>query len=52
MPGTEGAGDVIAIGDGVTNVKVGDRVVVGGLGCFAEEAQVAASAVAPDSERR
>jgi NADPH2:quinone reductase len=45
VPGTEGAGDVIATGEGVTNVKVGDRVIVGGLGCFAEETQVAASAV-------
>ena len=30
MPASEGAGDVIAVGDGVTNVKVGDRVIVGG----------------------
>jgi NADPH2:quinone reductase len=47
VPGTEGAGDVIAIGEDVTNVKIGDRVIVGGLGCFAEEAQVAATAVRP-----
>jgi NADPH:quinone reductase len=47
VPGTEGAGDVIAVGDGVTNVKVGDRVIVGALGCFAEEAQVASTAVRP-----
>src|ERR1700749_1669597 len=47
VPGTEGAGDVIAIGEGVTNVKPGDRVIVGGLGCFAEEAQVAATALRP-----
>jgi NADPH2:quinone reductase len=47
VPGTEGAGDVIAVGDGVTNVKVGDRTIVGALGCFAEEIQVAATALRP-----
>jgi NADPH:quinone reductase len=47
VPGTEGAGEVIAVGDGVTNVKVGDRVIVGALGCFAEEIQVAAKALRP-----
>jgi NADPH2:quinone reductase len=47
VPGTEGAGDVIAVGEGVTNVKTGDRVIVGALGCFAEEIQVAASAARP-----
>ena len=47
VPGTEGAGDVIAVGDGMTNVKVGDRVIVGALGCFAEEAQVSATALRP-----
>src|ERR1700742_4620924 len=36
-PGTEAAGDVIAVGAGVTNVKPGDRVICGGLGCYAEE---------------
>ncbi|HUO91014.1 MAG TPA: alcohol dehydrogenase catalytic domain-containing protein, partial [Rhizomicrobium sp.] len=41
-PGTEAAGDVIAVGAGVTNVKVGDRVICGGLGCYAEEMQVPA----------
>ena len=41
-PGSEAAGDVIAIGDAVTNVKVGDRVICGGLGGYAEEMQVAA----------
>jgi NADPH2:quinone reductase len=44
-PGTEGAGDVIAVGAGVTNVKAGDRVIVGGLGCYAEEMQVPAAAL-------
>jgi len=47
VPGTEGAGDVLALGSGVTNVKAGDRVIVGSLGCFAEEIQVPASAVRP-----
>jgi len=28
IPGHEGAGDVIAVGEGVTNVAVGDRVIV------------------------
>jgi NADPH:quinone reductase len=45
IPGTEGAGEVIAIGEGVAGIAVGARVIVGGLGCFAEEIQVAASAV-------
>lgn len=47
VPGTEGAGDVIAVGEGVTNVQIGDRVIVGGLGCFAEEAQFATAALRP-----
>ena len=35
--GAEGAGEVIAIGSGVSNVKEGDRVaLVGTLGCYAE----------------
>lgn len=29
VPGTEGVGDVIAVGEGVTEVSVGDRVVCG-----------------------
>jgi NADPH2:quinone reductase len=37
-PGMEGAGDVAAVGDGVTRVKVGDKVVVGSrFGCYADE---------------
>jgi NADPH2:quinone reductase len=47
VPGTEGAGDVVAVGEGVTNVSRGARVMVGGLGCFAEEAQALAVAVRP-----
>jgi NADPH2:quinone reductase len=42
-PGSEAAGDVIAVGEGVTNVKVGDRVITGGLGSYAEETQVPAA---------
>ena len=44
-PGTEASGDVIAVGNAVTTVQVGDRVICGGLGCFAEEVQAAAAAV-------
>lgn len=44
-PGSEAAGDVIAVGDGVTNVKIGDRVICGGLGGYAEEMQVAAASL-------
>ena len=47
IPGSEGAGDVTAVGEGVTNVKPGDRVIVGGLGCYAEEVQVAAATLRP-----
>src|SRR6201986_2899365 len=45
VPGTEAAGDVIAVGDGVTNVKIGDRVIVGGIGCYAQEMQVNAASL-------
>jgi len=37
-PGVEGAGTVVSVGDGVTNVKAGDRVAYAGpLGGYAEE---------------
>ena len=37
-PGMEGAGEVIAVGDGVTHVKPGDRVAyAGAIGSYAEE---------------
>ena len=37
-PGSEGAGDVLAVGPGVTNVKVGDRVAYGtSRGSYASE---------------
>jgi NADPH2:quinone reductase len=44
-PGSEAAGDVIAIGSAVTDVQVGERVICGGLGCYAEEVQVPAAAL-------
>jgi NADPH2:quinone reductase len=37
-PGNEGAGDVVAVGDGVTEFRPGDRVAyAGSLGSYAEE---------------
>lgn len=43
IPGQEGAGTVIAVGEGVTNVKVGDRVAyTGALGSYADERLIAA----------
>lgn len=50
--GTEGAGEVTAVGPGVTDVKVGDRVAYAmPLGAYAEERLVAADRVVkvPDS---
>ncbi|PLX39686.1 MAG: quinone oxidoreductase [Hyphomicrobiales bacterium] len=42
-PGNEGAGEVVAVGEGVTDVKPGDRVAyVGPIGSYAEERIVAA----------
>jgi NADPH2:quinone reductase len=38
-PGSEAAGDVIAVGAEVTALKAGDRVISGGLGGYAEEMQ-------------
>lgn len=47
-PGMEGAGVVLAIGDGVTKLKVGDRVVAGlRIGGFAEAVNVAEAACRP-----
>src|SRR5262245_41053945 len=38
VSGNEGAGDVVAVGSGVTDIKVGDRVgYVSGLGAYAQE---------------
>jgi NADPH2:quinone reductase len=39
-PGMEAAGEVVACGADVVSVKPGDRVIAGGLGCFAEEVQL------------
>lgn len=50
-PGLEGAGEVIAIGDDVDGIKIGDAVVAGlGTGAFAEEALAYARAVRPKPE--
>jgi NADPH2:quinone reductase len=47
-PGMEGAGDIMAVGDGVTSVKTGDRVAVGArFGCYAEEIVVPAETARP-----
>ena len=47
-PGGEGAGDVVAVGAGVNEVKVGDRVVIGmRYGGFAEAINVPADASLP-----
>ncbi len=47
-PGSEVAGDVVAVGDAVEGVHVGDRVLASvGLGGFAEQVAVAAEAVIP-----
>jgi NADPH2:quinone reductase len=44
--GGEFAGEVAAVGDAVTNLKIGDRVVGGGFaGAFAQENQIAAAAL-------
>jgi NADPH2:quinone reductase len=44
VPGGEIAGDVVAVGDGVTNVDVGERVLaMTGLGAFAEQVAVPAA---------
>lgn len=44
VPGMEGAGEVVAIGDGVTEVAVGDRVAYAGgpPGAYSEERLIAA----------
>ncbi|MGZ4692591.1 MAG: NADPH:quinone oxidoreductase family protein [Acidimicrobiales bacterium] len=47
-PGSEIAGTVSAVGEGVEDVAVGDRVLVScGLGGFAEQVGVAAASVSP-----
>jgi len=48
IPGTEGAGDIVEIGEGVTEYKVGDTVGVGmRSGGYAESIVVPTSAVRP-----
>jgi len=48
IPGNEGAGVVEAVGEGVTEVAVGDRVAwLGGAACYAEYALVPADKLAP-----
>ncbi|GJD34396.1 quinone oxidoreductase family protein [Methylobacterium aerolatum] len=51
-PGKEGAGTVTAVGEGVAQFKVGDRVAYGSVadGCYAEEPVIAASAAVPMPE--
>ena len=39
-PGSEAAGIVTQVGTGVSSFQPGDRVIAGGLGCYAEEMQV------------
>jgi NADPH2:quinone reductase len=47
-PGTEGAGVVVAVGDGVTDVRVGDRVASEGFrGSYAELAIAPAARLVP-----
>lgn len=48
MPGQEICGEVTSVGEGVTNLKVGDRVFGGSIrGGVSEEAEVLAAAVYP-----
>ena len=50
-PGNEGAGQVVALGEGVRGLKKGDRVAyVSTLGSYAEERNVPASALVPIPE--
>jgi NADPH:quinone reductase len=48
IPGNEGAGTVTALGEGVSGLKVGDRVAyVGGLGAYASARNIAATSLVP-----
>ena len=48
IPGGEGAGVVEAVGEGVTEAAVGDRVAwMGGIGCYAEYALVPGDRLVP-----
>jgi NADPH2:quinone reductase len=45
-PGNEGAGDVVAVGDGVSDLKVGDRIAYAAtIGSYTEERVIAADKV-------
>jgi NADPH2:quinone reductase len=47
-PGLEGAGEILSVGEGVSGIAPGDRVmVIPGVGAFAEEVVAAASDVYP-----
>ena len=50
IPGIELCGTVTAIGDGVTGISLGDRVIASHLGVMAEQVQVPAAAVFPAPE--
>ncbi len=46
IPGHEGAGEVIAVGEGVDDFEIGDRVAyVGALGAYCEARNIAAASV-------
>lgn len=48
VPGMEGAGEVVAVGEGVQNVRVGDAVVAASrFGMIAEEVNVPANTLRP-----
>ncbi len=48
IAGNEGAGEVVAVGPGVSDIKLGDRVAyVTGLGCYAAERLVTAERAVP-----
>ncbi len=47
IPGLEAAGTVVAVGDGVTGIDPGQRVVFFGGSCYAEQVVVSAHAVTP-----
>lgn len=47
-PGNEGAGTVAAVGEGVTHLKIGDRVLFNGMmGAFAEKVKASVHSVMP-----
>lgn len=48
VPGNEGAGEIVALGEGVTGLSVGDRVgYQGSIGAYAEERLLAADRAIP-----